>query len=268
MLSEDEAGNQNEETTAVNKRQLVEIEDGDSDSESEFYGWLCNEVMNSRMEKNKTISKAAKGKKSPKRLVNRKSIRAFSKKPSSTPIRDSRPSTKKNSTDGGQFQAWVNRIYSLEDSVEKIQRTISDKAINTVFQEDLIKDLVNTAISESLKDLKQQHKNSLALLTHQVEGNKKYYEEELKKLNDELEKFRNKVAAANDKCNKMEKRIKDQEHSITLQKTLLRMKLIILKMRLLELKGLLMKKFILMLLAGDPMISIPMINKSIIQITL
>ena len=66
--------------------------------------------------------------------------------------------------------------------MEKIQRTISDKAINTVFQEDLIKDLVNTAISETLKDLKQQHKNSLALLTHQVEGNKKYYEEEFKKL--------------------------------------------------------------------------------------
>ena len=81
VLSEDKAGNKNEETTAVNKIQLVEIEDGDNDSESnsEFYGWLGNEVMNSRMEKNKTISKAAKGKKSPKRLVNRKSIRAFSK---------------------------------------------------------------------------------------------------------------------------------------------------------------------------------------------
>ena len=179
-----------------------------------------------------------------------------------------RPSTKKNSTDDGQFQAWVNRIYSLEDSLEKIQRSISDKTINTVFQEDLIKDLVNTAISETLKDLKKQHKNSLALLTCQVESNKKYYDEELKKLKDELEKFRNKLAAANDKCNKMEKRIKDQEHSITMQKTLLRMKLIILKMRLLELKGLLMKKFLLMLLAGDPMISIPMINKSIIQISL
>ena len=105
--------------------------------------------MNSRMEKNKTISKATKGKKSPKRLVNRKSIGAFSKKPSSTPVRDSRPSNKKNLTDDGQFQAWVNRIYSLEDSVEKIQRPISDKTINTVFQEDLIKDLVNTAISET-----------------------------------------------------------------------------------------------------------------------
>ena len=41
VLSEDEAGNtlyeigcKNEETTAVNKRQLVEIEDGDSDCES------------------------------------------------------------------------------------------------------------------------------------------------------------------------------------------------------------------------------------------
>ena len=54
-------------------------------------------------------------------------------------------------------------MYSLEDSVEKIQRSISDKTINTVFQEDLIKDLVNTAISETLKDLKQQHKNSTDL---------------------------------------------------------------------------------------------------------
>ena len=122
--------------------------------------------------------------------------------------------------DDGQFQAWVNRIYSLEDSVEKIKRSISDKTINTVFQEDLNKDLVSTAISETLKDLKQQHKNSLALLTRQVEGNKKSYEEELKKLKDVLEKFRNKLAAANDKCNKMEKRIKDQEHSITLQKNI------------------------------------------------
>ena len=104
--------------------------------------------------------------------------------------------------------------------MEKIQRSISDKTINTVFQEDLIKDLVSTAISETLKDLKQQHKNSLALLTRQVEGNKKYYEEELKTLKDELEKFRNKLAAANDKCNKMEKRIKDKEHSITLQRSI------------------------------------------------
>ena len=35
VLSEDEAGNKNEETTAVNKRQLVEIEDGDSNFESD-----------------------------------------------------------------------------------------------------------------------------------------------------------------------------------------------------------------------------------------
>ena len=66
----------------------------------------------------------------------------------------------------------------------------------------------------------------------------------------------------------MEKRIKVQEHSNTLQKTLLRVTLIILKIRLLELKGLLIKKFLLMLLAGNLMISIPMTNKSIIQITL
>ena len=77
------------------------------------------------------------------------------------------------------FKHW---IYSLEDSVEKIQWSISDKTINTVFQEDFIKDLVNTAIAETLTDLKQQHKNSLALSTCEVEDNKKYYEEELKNL--------------------------------------------------------------------------------------
>ena len=80
-----------------------------------------------------------------------------------------------------------------------MENIISNKEQNTVFQEDLIRQIVISVIQGILKDLKTQHKNSVSLLSHQIQDNKKFYEEEIKSLNDQIEKQRNKLASANDR---------------------------------------------------------------------
>ena len=52
--------------------------------------------------------------------------------------------------------------------MEKIQNTISNRVQNTVFQEELIKQIVDSAIKDTLEDFKTQHKNSIVLLSHKL----------------------------------------------------------------------------------------------------
>ena len=91
------------------------------------------------------------------------------------------------------------RVLKLEDQLEKIENIISNKEQNTVFQADLIRQIVDSVIQGILKDLKTRHKNSVSLLPRQIQDNKKLYEEEIKSLNDPIEKQRNKLASANDR---------------------------------------------------------------------
>ena len=87
---------------------------------------------------------------------------------------------------------------------------------NTVFQEELIKQIVDSAIKDTLEDFKTQHKNSIVLLSRKLEENKKLYEEEIKKLNDLIEKQRGKLASANDTLNNVEKKLKEVDQRVIL----------------------------------------------------
>ena len=112
-----------------------------------------------------------------------------------------------------------------------MENIISHKEQNTLFQENLIRQIVDSVIQDILKDLKTQHKNSVSLLSRQTVDNKKFYEEEIKNLNGQIEKQRNKLDTVNDRLSKAEHKVKGINQSITLQKTLQQMKLARSKMR-------------------------------------
>ena len=167
-----------------------------------FPGITWKEVKKSSKEK-------AKGKKSPKRL--RRSISVITKKCVNNYVTQKILKLAKTnqqlctrSTDA-HSQTLHDRLLNLEDQVEKIQNTISNRVQNTVFQEELIKQIVDSAIKDILEDFKTQHKNSIVLLSRKLEENKKLYEEEIKKLNDLIEKQRGKLVSANDRLNNVEK---------------------------------------------------------------
>ena len=200
------------ERQPVRPMQVELSDDSDLESDTEFYGWLAKEVKKSSKEK-------TKGKKSPKRL--RRSISVipkkcvnYSVKQKDTKIDKSKLTAACSSDD--HSQTLHDRILNLEDQVEKILNTISNREQNTVFQEELIKQIVDSAIKDILEDFKTQHKNSIVLLSRQLEENKRLYEEEIKKLKDLIEKQRGKLASANDRLNNVEKKLKDVDQRVTL----------------------------------------------------
>ena len=148
VLSEDEAGTgeaRNESAAAIERLPVTNdnIEDGDAsdfESDSEFYGWLSKEVKKSRKEhRDKTKSK---GKKSPKRL--RRSVSVISKRSVTKPAKDA----KSKSEDTGSQDLLNVRVLKLEDQLEKMENIISNKEQNTVFQEDLIRQIVDSVIQD------------------------------------------------------------------------------------------------------------------------
>ena len=77
-------------------------------------------------------------------------------------------------------QTLHDRLLNLEDQVEKIQNTISNRVQNTVFQEEFIKKIVDSAIKDTLHDFKTQHKKSIVLLSCKLEENKSYMKKKLR----------------------------------------------------------------------------------------
>ena len=194
------------ERQPVGPMQVELSDDSDLESDTEFNGWLAKEVKKSSKEK-------VKGKKSPKGL--RRSISVFPKKCVNNSVKQKDIKTGISKSTAAYYsdehsQTLHDRLLNLEDQVEKIQNTISNRVQNTVFQEELIKHIVDSAIKDTLEDFKTQHKNSIVLLSRQLEENKKLYEAEIKKLNDLIEKQRGKLASANDRLNNVEKKLKDQ----------------------------------------------------------
>ena len=174
------------ERQPVRPMQVELSDDSDLESDAEFNGWLAKEVKKSSKEK-------AKGKRSPKRL--RRPISVISKKcvnnyVTQKDIKTSKRQSTATCSSDEHPQTLHDRLLDLEDQVEKIQNTISNRVQNTVFQEELIKQIVDSAIKDTLEDFKTQHKNSIVLLSRKLEENKKLYEEEIKKLNDLIEKQR------------------------------------------------------------------------------
>ena len=229
IVSEDEDGHAEHEQDAVaevgreatTERQLVRpmqvelSENSDLESDTEFNGWLAKEVKKSTKEK-------AKGKKPPKRL--RRSIGVIPKKHVNNYMKQK---DIKLAIANQLIHVLLmtiktlhNRLLNLEDQVEKIQNTISNKVQNNVFWEELIKQIVDSAIKDTLEDFKTQHKNSILLLSCHLEENKKLYEEEIKKLNDLTEKPRGKLASANDRLNNVEKKLMEIDQRVTLARNI------------------------------------------------
>ena len=212
VLSEDEDGHAELEQDAaaevgleaaaerqpVRPMQVELSDDSDLESDTEFNGWLAKEVKKSYKEK-------AKGKKSPKRL--RRSISVIPKKCVNNSVKQKDIKTGKNKSTATcssdeHSQTLLDRLLNLEGEDTEHH---SNRVQNTVFQEERIKQIVDSAIKDTLEDFKTQHKNSIVLLSRQLEENKKLYEEEIKKLNDLIEKQRGKLTSVNDRLNNVEK---------------------------------------------------------------
>ena len=74
--------------------------------------------------------------------------------------------------------------------------------------EDTIEEIVTLKIYQQLKDLKEQQKNSLAVLRDKICNLENHFESEMSYLKSEIEKIRSKNTNVNEICRKMERCIK------------------------------------------------------------
>ena len=67
-------------------------------------------------------------------------------------------------------------------------------------------------IEEELKDLKEQHKNSISLLTKIVKDLEEQFETKLTALKTDMEKIKTRISNTNERCGKMEKSLKEVDN--------------------------------------------------------
>ena len=122
------------------------------------------------------------------------------------------------------------RLRNLEEVTCRIDSVIASQLSNSiVVHEDTIEEIVKFKTDQQLKDLKEQQKNSLAVLRDKICNLENHFESEISSLKSEIEKIRSKNTNVNERCGKMEKCVK--ENRILLEKVEDNM-----KVRLYELK--------------------------------
>ena len=77
--------------------------------------------------------------------------------------------------------------------------------------EDTTEEIVKLKIDQQLKDLKEQQKNSLAVLRDKICNLENHFESEIPSLKSEIEKIRSKNTNVNERCGKMEKCMKENK---------------------------------------------------------
>ena len=99
-------------------------------------------------------------------------------------------------------------IISRGECTCRIDSVIASQISNSIVHEDTIKEIVKLKIDQQLKDLKEQQKNSLAVLRDKICNLENHFESEISSLKSETEKIRSKNTNVNERCGKMEKCIK------------------------------------------------------------
>ena len=125
----------------------------------------------------------------------------------STPKRKTQSKAKKNLNDPEQ------RLKNLEDTLYHLESRLGQDLSDSLATEQVISELIESKVSQIIKDIKQQHKNEVKLLHDKIEEIEALHQKEVQEFKTADEKLRNQSRSINDRCSKIEKRLKDEENS-------------------------------------------------------
>ena len=139
-----------------------------------------------------------------KKRTPRKSITILS-----TPRRKTKPKVQKKLNEPEQ------RLKNLEDTLYHLESNLGQDMSDTLATEQVISELIESKVSQFIKDIKQQHKNEIKLLHDKIKDIEELHQKEVQELKAADKKLRNQLKSVNDRCNRIEKRLKDEENSAT-----------------------------------------------------
>ena len=106
----------------------------------------------------------------------------------------------------------ILRLRNLEEVTCNIDSTLASQATNPILREELIEEIVECKIDERLKDLKEQNKNAISLLSKRVGDLERDLEQQVEKrfsaLKNDIDKMKTRIANVNERCGKIEKSVK------------------------------------------------------------
>ena len=113
---------------------------------------------------------------------------------------------KKNVSDNHDIEL---RLRNVEEVTCSIDSTLASQATNPILSEELIEEIVERKIDERLKDLKEQNKNAISLLSKRVGDLEQQVEKRVSALKNDIDKMKTGIANVNERCGKIEKSVKD-----------------------------------------------------------
>ena len=130
---------------------------------------------------------------------NNKSIRTLRKSITilSTPRRKTRSKVQKKLNEPEQ------RFKNLEDTLYHLESKIGQDMSDTLATEQVISELIESKVSQFIKDIKQQHKNEIKLLHDKIKDIEELHQKEVQELKAADEKLRNQLKSINDRCNRI-----------------------------------------------------------------
>ena len=147
-----------------------------------------------------------------------KKLKTPIRKRKKTPMKPVNPSKKKSTTQGKkdpESQVIELRLRNLEEVTSQIDSQLASAEL--VSQENLIGEIVKRKIEEELKDLKEQQKNSISLLTKKVKDLEEQFETKLTALKTDMEKIKTRISNTNERCGKMEKSLKEARNLMVIK---------------------------------------------------
>ena len=113
---------------------------------------------------------------------------------------------KKNVSDNHDIEL---RLRNLEEVTCNIDSTLASQATNPILSEELIEEIVERKINERLKDLKEQNKNAISLLSKRVGDLEQQVEKRVSALKNDIDKMKTRTANVNERYGKIEKSVKN-----------------------------------------------------------
>ena len=112
---------------------------------------------------------------------------------------------KKNVSDNHDIEL---RLRNLEEVTCNIDSALASQATNPILSEKLIVEIVERKIDERLKDLKEQNKNAISLLSKRVGDLEQQVKKRFSALKNDIDKMKTRIANVNERCGKIEKSVK------------------------------------------------------------
>ena len=106
------------------------------------------------------------------------------------------------------------RMRNLEEITSVMDNTIASQVVNIMEHESEIEKLISCKIEEQLRDLKEQHKNGISILSKKLTEIEEQFEKELAALKTDTEKVKTRIINVNDRCTKLEKTVKENKTTI------------------------------------------------------